>query len=389
MHKYSRVRVGVAGATGYAGLWSNYPYLPSGTILGSDIERGGFVWRIELPFADFTPDAALPAFLDPRGDAIEITIAPRPGQTLAPEGQKLRLVTGGGAPVDLVLVPLGANRFRADFPAVECSTPLSYQFVATAPDGRENTYPPTPVQAIAALGTAIRFSDDFENDQFWTVGAPGDTATGGLWIRVDPVGTAAQPEDDNPAGTGTKCFVTGQGVVGGQIGAADVDGGATSLVSPRLDCTGMQQPLVEYARWYSNNQGSNPNTDTFPILISANNGSTWVPLETVTENLGSWKSKVFAIEDFIVPTDQVRLKFVAQDTGAGSLVEAGVDDVRISYYDCPAGPVGDLNGDGRVDAGDLASLLGSWGAAGGPADLDGNGIVAAGDLTILIANWTP
>lgn len=379
-----------ADATGYAGLWSNYPYFPSGTIIGSDIERGLFVWRLELPFADFTPIGTLPTFIDPRGDSIQITIAPRPGETFAAGGQKLRLSIDGAASVDLPLVPLGADRWRADFPAIACSTPLRYSFVATSTDGRENTYPPLPVDAIAALGTAIRFSDNFETDLLWTVGAPGDNATAGGWVRVDPIGTAAQPEDDNPAGTGTKCYVTGQGVVGGAVGAADVDGGTTSLTSPRLDCTGMQMPLVEYARWYSNNQGSNPNTDSMPVLISANNGSTWVQLENVNENLGVWKTKVFAIGDFITPTDQVRLRFAASDLGGGSVVEAGVDDVRISYYDCPAPSIpGDLDGDGRVGAADLAALLAAWGTPGGPADLDHDGQVSASDLTILVANWTP
>jgi len=31
---------------GYAGLWSNYPFFPSGTVIGSDIQRGLFVWRV-------------------------------------------------------------------------------------------------------------------------------------------------------------------------------------------------------------------------------------------------------------------------------------------------------------------------------------------------------
>jgi choice-of-anchor B domain-containing protein len=33
----------------YNGLWSNYPYFPSGTIIGSDMERGLFVWRLMQP----------------------------------------------------------------------------------------------------------------------------------------------------------------------------------------------------------------------------------------------------------------------------------------------------------------------------------------------------
>jgi subtilisin family serine protease len=46
----------------------------------------------------------------------------------------------------------------------------------------------------------------------------------------------------------------------------------------------------------------------------------------------------------------------------------------------------DLNCDGHVDAGDLATLLGAWGGAG-PADLDGNGSVGAEDLAILLGAW--
>ncbi len=48
---------------------------------------------------------------------------------------------------------------------------------------------------------------------------------------------------------------------------------------------------------------------------------------------------------------------------------------------------GDLNGDGFVDAVDLAALLAGWGQPGA-ADLNGSGAVDAGDLAILLANWT-
>jgi hypothetical protein len=32
----------------YVGLWSSYPFFPSGTIIGSDRQRGLFVWRLDL-----------------------------------------------------------------------------------------------------------------------------------------------------------------------------------------------------------------------------------------------------------------------------------------------------------------------------------------------------
>ncbi len=51
---------------------------------------------------------------------------------------------------------------------------------------------------------------------------------------------------------------------------------------------------------------------------------------------------------------------------------------------CPA----DLDHNGSVDAGDLATLLGAWGGTGA-ADLDGNGSVDAGDLATLLGAWGP
>ena len=36
-----------SSATSFNGLWSCYPYFPSGTIIGSDIERGLFVLSLD------------------------------------------------------------------------------------------------------------------------------------------------------------------------------------------------------------------------------------------------------------------------------------------------------------------------------------------------------
>lgn len=38
----------------FNGLWGNFPYFPSGIVIGSDIEKGLFVWRIDLD-VDETP----------------------------------------------------------------------------------------------------------------------------------------------------------------------------------------------------------------------------------------------------------------------------------------------------------------------------------------------
>ncbi len=47
----------------------------------------------------------------------------------------------------------------------------------------------------------------------------------------------------------------------------------------------------------------------------------------------------------------------------------------------------DITSDGRVDAADLAVLLGDWGGFGTMSDLDGDWAVDAEDLTILLSHW--
>lgn len=48
----------------------------------------------------------------------------------------------------------------------------------------------------------------------------------------------------------------------------------------------------------------------------------------------------------------------------------------------------DVNGDGSVNAVDLAIVLGDWGATSGPADINRDGIVNATDLATLLAAWS-
>ena len=77
-------------------------------------------------------------------------------------------------------------------------------------------------------------------------------------------------------------------------------------------------------------------------------GASWVLLEDVTENA-----------NFVTPSASVRVRCVARDLASGSVVEAGFDFVRVSVTGCPSNP-SDINGDGSVDASDLAQLLGNW-----------------------------
>lgn len=113
---------------------------------------------------------------------------------------------------------------------------------------------------------------------------------------------------------------------------------------------------------------------SFPEAIyhSQNGGQTWQLILTGFED-----------EDIFVS-----YRGMAQ-TPSGRLYVAG-DRGHIFAQSAPQNP-GDLNGDGEVGPGDLAILLGSWGACpqkgACSADLNGDGEVGPPDLAMLLGNW--
>ncbi len=174
--------------------------------------------------------------------------------------------------------------------------------------------------------------DDLEEDRGWIAGLPSDTASTGLWEYGDPIGTTSggqpmNPEDD-ASDVGVNCYVTGNG--GGSGGADDVDGGLTTLISPPFDLSGPAVSILTFARWYAL---TNNIDDEFQISISNDDGGSWVDLERVDRHINEWTRVSFRVDDVLPPTDQMRLRFIAEDDPNNSLVEAAIDDVEIIAYD--------------------------------------------------------
>ncbi|HKX45075.1 MAG TPA: M12 family metallo-peptidase, partial [Planctomycetota bacterium] len=238
----------------------------------------------------------------------------------------------GGPYQVLALTDLGSGLFEGTLPPAECGQIPEYFFSMT--DATCGAFQSDLFQPDVGVELVL-LTDDLESETGWTVGAPGDSATSGIWTRVDPNGTAAQPGDDHTPG-GTQCYVTGQGSPGGSLGENDVDGGTTTLVSRTIDLSD-GDARVGYWRWYSNDTGAGASSDVFVVEVTNGDGS-WVPVETVgptgSEASGGWFEHQFDVADFVVPTAQVRLRFVAADLGTGSLVEAAVDDLRVVRVSC-------------------------------------------------------
>ena len=294
--------------------------------------------------------------------------------------------TGGFSSV--AMTPTGnPNEFTGSIPGTTGAV-VGYWISASDTYGATSTEPANaPAGAVNRFvaGPAITLqSRDMESDPGWTVGVVGDNATTGIWLRADPIGTQVspplyvQPEDDHTA-AGTQCWVTGNATQGAGAGVNDVDNGRTTLLSSVFDATagGNVNPIVSYWRWYSNNQGAAPGEDFWQVGISNDGGTNWVSVENTNQSDASWRRIVFRIGDYVTPTSNMRLRFIAEDANSGSLVEAAVDDFDLLAFSSLVG-VGDAPAAQR-----LSLALASAQAAGGPMRLSYT-LPAAGEVTLRL-----
>ncbi len=232
--------------------------------------------------------------------------------------------------IDVAAVPLSGNVYEADIPAQPTGSEVKYFITAHDPLSNSVLRFPANGSYDFLVGFNQVFVDHIEDESGWTIGAGDDNATTGLWERADPQATdvGSQPENDNTP-NGQFCFVTDGRNSQQGAGAFDVDGGKTTLFSPIYNLTGLQDPVLRYFKWYSNNRGATPGTDFWVVDISSDGGQTWVNVENTNVSTDGWEKFQFAVTDFITLTDSVQLRFIASDFAPGSLVEALIDDVEL------------------------------------------------------------
>ncbi len=177
--------------------------------------------------------------------------------------------------------------------------------------------------------------DAFEAAGAWTVGAPSDNATTGVWEIADPIGTklgpsVLQPEDDATANPGHQCWITGQ-YTGGQPYLSDADG-TTTILSPVYNLTGMTWAVVRYNRWFQTLAAA---TGQLDVGVSYNGGTTWTRLELVTgtQSPPSWRPISKNITPQIGSLGQTRFRVVMLGAPLPSVEEAGFDDFALLAAD--------------------------------------------------------
>ena len=175
----------------------------------------------------------------------------------------------------------------------------------------------------------ILFADDMQTDTGWA----SNNNTNWSWERADPQqtttgGQTAQPNNDNPNGSGTLAWVTGA-AAGGSAGTNDVDGTAR-LTSPRFAASEFDRVELEYARWFANLPG-NAQDDEMVVEVSNDDGASWTQLEA-TPNANNWQTHSFRLEDFVALTDTMRMRVTVADEPNNDITEGLIDDVQLSTY---------------------------------------------------------
>lgn len=377
------------GSSGlYAGAWGVYPYARSGNIYVSDISSGLYVLSFEgnschlagtvldANSSEPLPDVeiripSLPRTLhtDPEGGFSlrmppgEYTLeASRFGYEIQTES--ISLDQGDSLEVDLLMTPvprgavsghvrddsgtpISAAQIRLlDTPLItDLATDGSFTILEVPTGDYQITVEANGIHGFDAEVHVTEGStsiveivvypsvmvDELEVDRGWTVGAPEDAATGGIWELGDPHGTESgtvQPEDDHTP-NGTMAWVTGNAGPDAAVGDDDVDDGATTLTSPPYDLSQEEGVSLSYYRWFTNSSAGNGGVDPFVVSASNDDGASWVELERITQSGPEWIRVVIPLEQHLELSAQMRFRFMTTDVMGNSIVEAAIDDLEL------------------------------------------------------------
>ncbi|MFT7587972.1 MAG: choice-of-anchor B domain-containing protein [Limisphaerales bacterium] len=374
----------------FNGCWGVYPYLPSGNILATDIEEGLFVLGPTYVQAAYLQGNVIDSvtMVPISGAEVEITgvtadlsssdisgdysagsaSAGTVSVTFSKLGYNPKTISGvtitngviTTVDAELVALPSFAMNgvvldsitgIAVPFAKVLFESPISgvYQLTADASGAfslssfLEGTYEvyagqwnfrTKRINSVSLDDAAVPYTieinkglyDDFIFDFAWTTLS---TASTGLWIRDEPIGTTSGPSQSNPEfdvspDFGDKAYITGN--AGGGAGTDDVDDGVVTLLSPIFDLTPYGDPHISFSRWFYNGGGSGFPNDS--LVLYLNNGTDEEIIDLVingdfTES--SWAARDIRVIDFMTPTAEMLFIVRAMDVGDGHLSEGGLD----------------------------------------------------------------
>ena len=173
------------------------------------------------------------------------------------------------------------------------------------------------------------FYDDLEISRGWVVDPHGtDTASAGAWQRGNPEGTSyTGAKQLDVTASGSAALVTGL-KRGTYTSSNDVDGGVTSVRSAAIPLPAVPGRLT--FAWYFSHLANASSADYVRAIVEAPDGDHVVLEERggAFDDDAAWSRASIDLSPFAGQV--IRIRFEAADLGPDSLVEAAVDDVRVT-----------------------------------------------------------
>ncbi len=291
--------------------------IPQGTqpfalvVTGNATEAGGN----QTPIANAGPDQNV---------GVNATVALNGSASSDPDGGPNPLTyawTQVSGPSATITNPTSAT---ASFVASSAGT---YVFQLQVSDGAASAT--DTVSIVASTGPVTIFFDDFETNKGWTTNPLAtDTATTGHWERGDPEATtdAGGARQLGTTVSGLNDLVTAR-LAGASAGANDIDGGTTSIQSPAIVLPSTGTLTLTFSYYFSHSTNSS-SADFFRVqVVGTTTTQVLQELGAATSDNAVWAAGTANISAFAGQT--VRILISAADASTASLVEAGVDDVKI------------------------------------------------------------
>ncbi len=170
---------------------------------------------------------------------------------------------------------------------------------------------------------ATLFADDFEAARGWTVATT--SAASGRFERGNPEETSLSGiKQLGTTVSGVNDLVTGR-LAGAASNSHDVDSGVTSATSPSIALTGGSTYALSFSYYLAH--GSNSSSADF-LRVKVNGQVVLEELGAANNDNGAWATADVNLNAFAGQSVQIVVE--AADLGGTSLVEAAIDDVRVT-----------------------------------------------------------
>lgn len=300
------------------------------------------------------PDAINPTFVEPivaAGDLaiLNVTIddtrsnsngqGVEPTQAIQAAQYSIGAPSWTGAPVTTMSAADGT--FNSTIESVTASIDTTgwtdgiYMIFVEGQDAAGNWGPPTAINIEVGTPPTTLFFDNFENDQEWITNPNGtDTATTGQWERGNPEETNSNgPKQLGTTVSGSNDLVTAR-LAGSSVGVNDIDGGETSVRSPAIVLPTSGDTTLSFSYYLAHTSNSSADDYLRVKVVGTTTQTVFEELGASNDDDGAWAS--FSTDLSAFAGETIYLLVEAADAAGGSIVEAALDDVRITSTGTPS-----------------------------------------------------